>query len=102
VFTVVSWAGLDQIVARFADVNASDINQRPAIWTDTLRMARDFWITGQAPSVVQLRAQDLLSEAAVSVVVSALVAHREEVDGGSLLSIDEGGTRLRMLPLRRP
>jgi predicted nuclease of predicted toxin-antitoxin system len=58
--------------------------------------------SGQAPSVVQLRAQDLLSEAAVGVVVSALVAHREEVDGGALVSIDEGGTRLRMLPLRRP
>lgn len=56
--------------------------------------------SGQAPSVVQLRAQDLLSEAAMSVVVRALEVHREDIERGALLSIDEGGTRVRMLPLR--
>lgn len=58
--------------------------------------------SGQTPSVVQLRAQDLLSEAAMSVVVRALEVHREDIERGALLSIDEGGTRVRMLPLRAP
>ncbi len=52
------------------------------------------------PSVVQLRTQDLLSAAAVSIVANALAAHREDIERGALLSIDEGGTRVRMLPLR--
>lgn len=52
------------------------------------------------PSVVQIRTQDLLSDDAVSIVASALEAHREDVERGALLSIDEGGTRVRMLPLR--
>jgi predicted nuclease of predicted toxin-antitoxin system len=53
------------------------------------------------PSVVQLRTQDLLSESAARIVVRALEAHREDVERGALLSIDEAGTRVRVLPLRR-
>ncbi len=52
------------------------------------------------PSVIQLRTQDLLSDAAVSIVANTLAAHREDIERGALLSIDEGGTRVRMLPLR--
>ena len=52
------------------------------------------------PSVVQLRTQDLLSEGAVRIVARALEAHREDIERGALLSIDEGGTRVRMLPLK--
>ena len=53
------------------------------------------------PSVVQLRTQDLLSESAVRIVVRALEAPREDIERGALLSIDEAGTRVRVLPLRR-
>jgi len=51
------------------------------------------------PSVVQLHTQDLLSEGAARIVARALEAHREDIERGALLSIDEGGTRVRMLPL---
>jgi predicted nuclease of predicted toxin-antitoxin system len=56
---------------------------------------------GATPSVVQIRTQDLLSEAVVSLVATALEAHRDDIERGALLSIDEGGTRVRMLPLTR-
>jgi predicted nuclease of predicted toxin-antitoxin system len=55
---------------------------------------------GATPSVVQIRTQDPLADAAVSIVARALEAHREDIDRGALLSIDEGGTRVRMLPLQ--
>jgi predicted nuclease of predicted toxin-antitoxin system len=55
---------------------------------------------GASPSVVQIRTQDLLSDEAVGTVVKALEAHRECIERGALLSIDEGGTRVRMLPLK--
>ena len=58
--------------------------------------------SGHAPSVVQLRTQDLLSEAAMAIAASALEVHRDDIERGALLSIDEGGTRVRMLPLRGP
>jgi len=56
---------------------------------------------GASPSVVQIRTQDLLSDEVVSIVAKALDAHREDIERGALLSIDEAGTRVRVLPLRR-
>jgi len=53
------------------------------------------------PSVVQIRTQDLLSDVVVGIVADALDAHRENIERGALLSIDEAGTRVRVLPLRR-
>lgn len=55
----------------------------------------------RSPSVVQLRAQDLLSESAVGVVANSLEVYRVSIDQGALLSIDESGARIRMLPLPR-
>jgi predicted nuclease of predicted toxin-antitoxin system len=52
------------------------------------------------PSVVQIRTQDLLSDEVVRTVVHALEAHRDHIERGALLSIDEAATRVRMLPLR--
>lgn len=52
------------------------------------------------PSVVQIRMQDLLSDEAVNAVADALETHRGDIERGALLSIDEGGTRVRMLPLK--
>jgi len=54
-----------------------------------------------APSVIQLRMQDLLSDRALAAVVAAVRAHGAELDAGALMSIDEGGARVRILPLRR-
>jgi predicted nuclease of predicted toxin-antitoxin system len=56
---------------------------------------------GASPSVAQIRTQDLLSDMVVSIVAKALDAHREDIERGALLSIDEAGTRVRVLPLRR-
>ena len=56
--------------------------------------------SGQSPSVVQFRAQDLLSETAVSAVASAVDAYSNDIERGALLSIDETCARVRMLPLR--
>jgi predicted nuclease of predicted toxin-antitoxin system len=55
---------------------------------------------GSSPSVVQIRTQDLLSDVVVSIVAKALDAHRDDIERGALLSIDEAGTRVRVLPLR--
>jgi predicted nuclease of predicted toxin-antitoxin system len=52
------------------------------------------------PSVVQIRTQDLLSDAVVNAVAEALEAHGEHIERGALLSIDEASARVRVLPLR--
>jgi O-antigen ligase len=46
VAAVMSWVGLDQISTRFAEVDPTSIYERPAIWADTIRIAKDYWLTG--------------------------------------------------------
>jgi predicted nuclease of predicted toxin-antitoxin system len=53
-----------------------------------------------SPSVVQIRTQDLLSDDVIDIVADALRAHRASIERGVVVSIDEGGARVRMLPLR--
>ena len=55
-----------------------------------------------APSVVQLRMQDLLSERALEAIVTAINAHAKDIELGALISIDESSARVRILPLRQP
>jgi predicted nuclease of predicted toxin-antitoxin system len=55
-----------------------------------------------APSVVQVRMQDLLSERALEAIVTAVNAHANVIELGALMSIDESGARVRILPLRQP
>ncbi|MGH9159267.1 MAG: O-antigen ligase family protein [Vicinamibacteraceae bacterium] len=44
--TIVSWAGIDGIAARFAQADTASISGRLAIWGDTLTIVRDFPWTG--------------------------------------------------------
>jgi predicted nuclease of predicted toxin-antitoxin system len=54
-----------------------------------------------APSVIQLRMQDLLSDRALTSVAAAVQTHNAELASGALMSIDESGARIRILPLRK-
>ena len=53
----------------------------------------------RAPSVVQLRTQDLLPDVAGSVVVSVLREFADDLARGALLSVDPARARVRSLPL---
>jgi O-antigen ligase len=46
VLFVVSWVGVDAVVARFGSANPATINERLPIWRDTWNIIRDFWLTG--------------------------------------------------------
>jgi predicted nuclease of predicted toxin-antitoxin system len=54
-----------------------------------------------APSVVQLRIHDILAEGSLETIVAALRAYAPALASGALLSIDDAGARVRILPLRR-
>jgi predicted nuclease of predicted toxin-antitoxin system len=54
---------------------------------------------GLAPSVVQVRAQDVSPEAIGAKIMSALHQMEAELEAGALLSIDDETARLRVLPL---
>jgi len=53
----------------------------------------------RGPSVIQVRAQDVLPESLGAVVVSAISRFRAELEKGALISLDPARARVRMLPI---
>lgn len=54
----------------------------------------------RAPSVVQLRTEDVLSDAAHAAVLATLEQFADDLREGALLTVDVSGARVRLLPLR--
>ena len=53
----------------------------------------------RAPSVIQIRADDVAPTRIGRVVVGALLQHQDTLLAGAIVSIDPGRARLRVLPL---
>lgn len=53
-----------------------------------------------APSVVQLRTQDVTPEAIGATILELLFRHVQDLERGALISLDKTTDRLRRLPLR--
>jgi predicted nuclease of predicted toxin-antitoxin system len=54
------------------------------------------------PSVLQVRTQNLLPESLGADVVRVLTAHASAFETGAIVTIDEAGSRIRLLPVLRP
>jgi predicted nuclease of predicted toxin-antitoxin system len=57
--------------------------------------------SGDGPSVVQLRMQDVLPGTAGPAIVQAILQNEALIAAGALLSIESSRRRIRALPLRR-
>jgi predicted nuclease of predicted toxin-antitoxin system len=55
----------------------------------------------ERPSVVQVRAQNILPSHLAKMVVSILQANEISLEQGALIVVDEGRARVRILPLQR-
>jgi predicted nuclease of predicted toxin-antitoxin system len=55
----------------------------------------------RGPSVIQLRAQDILGERLQVIVCTALELYQLQLEAGALIVVDEARSRVRILPLRR-
>jgi predicted nuclease of predicted toxin-antitoxin system len=53
------------------------------------------------PSVIQLRAQDVLPQHLEQSVLSAVRMYETELHDGALVTVDEGRGKVRMLPIGR-
>ena len=54
-----------------------------------------------APSVIQIRTQDLLPDSISQLVVQTLIRYQEQLERGALISIDHLSSRVRILPIQR-
>jgi len=57
---------------------------------------------GEAPSVIQVRTQNILPEAIGNLVIGSLKQYRSELEKGAIVTIDTGRARVRILPLKGP
>ena len=55
-----------------------------------------------SPSIVQVRAQDILPEAIGNVVITILQKYKTELEQGALIVVDRAKERVRILPLQKP
>jgi predicted nuclease of predicted toxin-antitoxin system len=55
----------------------------------------------KGPRVIQVRTQNVMPEALGETDVNAIKKFKNELDAGSLISIDQRQARARILPLRR-
>ncbi len=55
----------------------------------------------ESPSVVQVRAQNILPSHLAKMVVSVLQTNEASLEQGALIVVDEGRARVRILPLQR-
>ncbi len=55
----------------------------------------------EGPSVIQVRAQNVMPDNLGDIVVRTLKQFRDALDAGALISVDEARSRLRVLPLTR-
>lgn len=99
-FEVVHWSELGRTDAVDADImeyaRANDL----VVLTHDLDFSAILAATnGQKPSVVQIRAVDLLPERLAGPLVTGLRMCAEELENGALLPIDADRQRLRLLPL---
>jgi predicted nuclease of predicted toxin-antitoxin system len=98
----VHWSAVGVVTADDQEVLNWTKTRGWMLLTNDLDFSAILAATGDAsPSVVQLRVQDLMSEAAVDSVVAAVTTYIVEIERGALLSVDESSARVRLLPLRR-
>lgn len=55
----------------------------------------------QGPSVIQVRAHDVLPSHLEQVVVTAIRDHQTELEKGAIVTVDESRGKVRMLPIGR-
>lgn len=97
-------------------VHWSDVGDKRALDQDVMSWARehgyvvftndlDFGTAlaltqASGPSLIQARTQDLMPARLGPRVVDVLEQHREELEAGALIVIDEARQRVRLLPLK--
>ena len=86
----------DRVIMAWAQAN------QHVVFTHDLDFGTILAVThAEGPSVIQVRAQDVLPEHLESIVVDALRQHEALLEAGALIVVDESTYRARILPLRR-
>jgi predicted nuclease of predicted toxin-antitoxin system len=99
-FTAIHWSSVGDDRAPDSDLMKWAHDNDYVVFTNDLDFGAILAITkAKAPSVIQVRAQDVSPEHLADLVVRGLRQHEEMLEQGALISIDEARLRSRILPL---
>jgi predicted nuclease of predicted toxin-antitoxin system len=99
-FEALHWSTVGQANARDTEIMAWAAANGYVVLTHDLDFSAILAATqGMAPSVVQVRAEDVSPDVIGTKVAGALHQMQTELEAGALLSIDDKTMRLRILPL---
>jgi predicted nuclease of predicted toxin-antitoxin system len=99
-FETVHWSTLGKVTALDTEIFESARNSRSVIFRHDLDFGSMLALTNaRAPSVIQVRTQDITPSAVGSLVVNNLRKFQPELEKGALLVIEEARSRVRILPL---
>jgi len=96
----VHWSSLGEAGAADVDIMRYARGGGYTVWTHDLDFGAILAATGgDAPSVIQVRTQDVFPEAIGRLVTAAIRQFTDEIQKGVLISVDEHRSRARLLPL---
>lgn len=101
-FEAIHWSSIGDPKAKDIEIMQYAVSNELVVFTHDLDFGAILaTANSKSPSVVQLRTQDVLSEALVKLVASVLRQYKNEIADGCLIIIDPTKLRMRMLPLRQ-
>lgn len=95
----VHWSAVGNMQASNAEILSWAREQGYIVFTHDLDFGILLALTrAEGPSVIQVRTQDVLPEALGERLVEILRAHETTLEKGALVTVDEGKSRVRILP----
>lgn len=99
----VHWSTVGDPRATDATIMKWALDRDHAVFTHDLDFTAILALAGAVgPSVVQVRTQNVLPDSIGRDVVRVLNAHADAIAVGAIITIDEVGARVRVLPIRTP
>ncbi len=101
-FEAVHWASVGSPTANDADIMEWARHRDHVVFTHDMDFSALLAVTGATgPSVLQVRAQDVLPAAIGRDVVRVLTLRAQAFSTGAIVTIDKVKARVRVLPIRR-
>lgn len=101
-FEAIHWSSVGEINARDREIMAWAKNNDYVVLTHDLDFGTILAVTqAEAPSVIQIRVQDLLSSDFQNLLISVLHQFTKELEAGALISVEKNRSKVRILPIDR-
>ena len=100
-YAAIHWSTIGSPSASDHEILAWAKTNSCVLFTHDLDFGAILAATGaEAPSVIQIRTQDITPAHAKDLILGALKGFGENLIEGALISVDEANSRVRLLPLR--